>query len=441
MLNWRPNPGRQEAFHASYVDELFYGGQAGGGKSESGLIEALRYVHVPGYRAMLFRRTFPELAQQDGLIDRSKSLYPEAKGTYNKSDHLWTFPSGATIGFGHMEHVDDRYKYKSAQFAYIFFDELTTFEREQYMYLFSRCRTTAIDPFTNQVIPARLRSGSNPGDVGHEWVFERFIAHLEDPNLMTIKWFLNVDDVDTEVPEGTRFALSRQYIPASLYDNPKLLNADPMYEARLMALPLIERERLLRGNWEIKTAGNVFHADWFNKVIYYTPQDLKWVRYWDLAASTKTKADFTACAAIAIDKDANIYIRDMYNTKLEWPDAKKLIKNEIMTDPTVVKVGIEKKLHGLAAWQELIRDRDLVGKTKLVAVDVDMDKLSRALLWSAPAEAGKVILVDGPWIRAFMVQCATFDGTGKSHDDMVDTVSGGVKMIGKQWRTTKFLHL
>lgn len=437
MAPWVPNPGPQEAFHRSWAFEVLYGGQAGGGKSESLLVEAARYYHVPGYRGILFRRTYPELSQQDGLIDRSLQLYPELGGTYNKGDHLWTFPSGATVSFGHMEHETDKYKYKSAQFAFIGFDELTSFLLTQYLYLFSRCRTVAVDPLTGRVIPARIRAGTNPGDVGHEWVYERFLRKLGP---FEIKFFKNVDDVDTETTEDDPLGLSRQFIPATRFDNPKLMLKDPGYEARLQALPLLDREQLASGNWDISAVGNVFHEDWFRR-IYYTPAGLKWVRYWDLAASTRTKADFTASGAMAKDEQANIYIRDVYNVKVEWPDAQKLIKQEILGDETVTKTGIEKALHGLAAWQTFMRDPDLVGH-RIEAVDVDKDKLSRALAWSAPAEAGKVYLIDGPWCDAYIRQCVSFDGSGKSHDDMVDFTSGGAKMLGtKRWRQVKFLHL
>jgi len=336
--------------------------------------------------------------------------------------------------------LDDRLKYKSAQFAYIAFDELTSFLYDQYIYMFSRCRTTAIDVFTGKVIPARIRAGTNPGDVGHEWVNERFGIESGKLKPFEVKWFKNIDDVDVEVPEGTPLSLSRQFIPASRYDNPVLMERDPEYDARLAMLPLLDREQLANGNWSIRATGNVFKTEWFKR-IYYTPQDLKWIRYWDLAASTKTKADFTASGAMAKDKQANIFIRDMFNLKLEWPDAQKVIKDDFLTDSTLEKIGIEKKLHGLAAWQEFIRDPDLVGR-RIEAVDVDADKLSRALAWSGPAEAGKVYLIDGPWYDSFVRQAVSFDGSGKGKDDMVDSISGGAKMLGtKRWRTTKFLHL
>jgi len=417
--------------------------------SESLLIEALRYVHVPGYTAVLFRRTFKELSQPKGLIHRARDIFPLLSGKYNEQRYEWRFEqSNAIIIFSHMEHLADRESHRSAEYAFIGFDELTTFEQEQYDFLKSRCRTTAVDPRTQQVVPARVRAGSNPGGPGHEWVKKRWAPWLDSdysgvkakPN--EVRYFRRDIEKEEDVECGPDHedALSRQFIPANLYDNPTLMRLDPMYELRLKSLPLLEREQLLNANWDILVRGNVFKPDWF-KVIPSAPEGLRWHRYYDLAASVKTAADFTASAAVATDKDANIYVRDMINVKMEWPDAEKLIVRTVLNESWVVEHGIEKKMHGLAAFQILIRRQDLVGH-RIVAVDVDGDKLSRALSWSSPAEQGKVYLVAGSWCNSFINQCSLFDGSGKTHDDMVDTVSGGVKMAANpRWRTIQFKSL
>jgi predicted phage terminase large subunit-like protein len=448
QFEWRPNPGPQEAFHKSGVYELGFGGEAGGGKSDSLLVEALRYIHVPGYTAVIFRRTFPELSQPNGLITRAHTVCPLFGGTYNKQEHTWTFPSGATLTFSHLEHEEDVHGWQSAEIAYLAFDELTSFTSYQFRYMQSRVRTTAKDPATGLVVPARIRWASNPGNVGHEWVFERYKPWLtridiEDeprwPDGET-HWFVTKDEEESVVTAGAKNALSRSFIRSRRFDNPKLMEVDPGYEARLQALPLIERMQLAEGDWDIVAKGNVFHADWF-KIVSVAPEGLKWFRYWDLAASTKTRASFTAAAAIAAGPEGEIYIRDMYRKKVEWPDAKKEIKATTLREEDVVEVGIEKKLHGIAAWQELMRDPELTGH-RIVGVDVDADKLTRALAWSSKAEHGQVFLVEGRWIPGFLTEASLFDGSGRTPDDQIDTVSGGVRMAASpRWRTIKFLHL
>lgn len=451
-FEWRPNPGPQELAHASTAFELLYGGAAGGGKSEFLLMEALRYISVPGYSAILFRRTFPELKQPRGLIERSRLIYPHFDGKYNEQMHTWRFPSGATIAFKHMEHEDDKYEHQSAEYAYVGFDELTTFTEGQYLYLFSRTR----NPFG---IPSRIRAASNPGNVGHEWVFNRWSAWLdksEDTGVVDadgiqlkktkarpgkILYYIKdqESDLDIEVPRGTKDALSRQFIPAKLADNPKLTTGDPGYEARLKAMSYIDRQRLLHGDWDALLTGNVFKAEWWKRTTHH-PQDLKWYRYWDLAASVRTSADFTASLAGALDKEANLYLKGGIRIKAEWPDVKNVIITEMLTEPEVHH-GVEEASFGLLAMQELLRVPEIAG-IKFRGIKVDKDKLSRALPLSQRAEQGKVFLVEGPWVPGFITEAALFDGSGKTKDDQVDAASGVLGMVAKpKWRSMRYAHL
>lgn len=171
-MSWKPSQGQQEKFHRSPAFEVLYGGQAGGGKTESLLIEALRYADVPGYTGVLFRRTFRELQQPQGLIERSRMAYPALGGLYNEGKFIWRFPAGSMMVFSHMEAEKDKLKHQSAEYAYIGFDELTTFTEGQYLYLFSRARTTC-------GVPSKIRAGTNPGNIGHEWVKRRWGAWLD----------------------------------------------------------------------------------------------------------------------------------------------------------------------------------------------------------------------------------------------------------------------
>lgn len=170
--------------------------------------------------------------------------------------------------------------------------------------------------------------------------------------------------------------------------------------------------------------GALFKRQWFG-IVEQAPEGLKWARYWDLAASVKTSADFTASADVGMATDGTIYIRNMIRGRWEWPDAKRIMIQTMLAG-NGTRHGIEEAMHGLAAVQELRRDPTLAN-THIRGIHVDKDKLARALPWAARAEAGKIKLVQGSWINEFLNEvCAFPNGT---HDDQVDTVSGGVQMI------------
>lgn len=186
----------------------------------------------------------------------------------------------------------------------------------------------------------------------------------------------------------------------------------------------------------VELIGNVFRREWF-RIVDEAPAGLKWVRYWDLAASVKESADYTASVAMALGSDGTVYIRNMVRGKWEWPDQEKIMLQTMLSEPGTVH-GIEKAMHGLAALQVMMRKRELLRVT-IKGIDVDRDKLSRALPLSARAEQGKVCLVRGNWIPDFLDELTSFSGDGKTHDDQVDTASGGLAMLVGDGRSRRLV--
>lgn len=230
---------RQELFLKLEHREAFYGGAAGGGKSSALLMAALEYVNVPGYSALLLRRTFQDLSKPGALMDRAREWLSSSGARWNEQKKQWRFPSGAVVAFGYLENEADIYQYQGAEYQFIGFDELTQFTERQYTYLFSRLRR-----LSGQNVPLRMRSASNPGGIGAEWVQQRFIP-------------------DNWLPEfGRDLAIiekdGRAFVPAKLVDNPHL--DQESYQESLSELDDVTRAQLLEGDWQVRMRGNIYPA-------------------------------------------------------------------------------------------------------------------------------------------------------------------------------------
>lgn len=251
---WRPQE-RQAIFMARPEYEALYGGAAGGGKSDALVIEALRQVHIPWYKALILRKTFPQLRE---LIDKTLNYYPRVypKARYNGSSHTWRFPSGAQIVFGSMNRPQDKIQYQGQAYDFIAFDELTHFTQEEYEYLKSRNRPNG--PGTR----VYMRSTANPGGVGHGWVKERFITAAAPMQTIT-------EEAAWYTPDGKKHIgqQKRIFVPSSVFDNKILMENDPMYVQRLASMPEAERNALLYGNWD-SFEGQVF-TEWRNDSNHY----------------------------------------------------------------------------------------------------------------------------------------------------------------------------
>lgn len=212
----------QQAFLWLTCREALYGGAAGGGKSDALLMGALQYVDQPNYAAIIFRKTYTDLSLPGALMDRAHEWLGNTDAHWDGTEKQWTFPSGATINFAYLKNENDKYRYQSAEFQYVAFDELTQFPEADYLYLFSRLRR-----LQGSQVPIRMRAASNPGGTGHQWVRRRF-----------------VDDVDGK---------GRIFIPARLDDNPHVDREE--YTESLMELDEQTRLQLLNGDWSARQPG------------------------------------------------------------------------------------------------------------------------------------------------------------------------------------------
>jgi hypothetical protein len=227
---WAPHPGPQSTFLASDAYEALYGGAAGGGKSDALLFGSLRQIDHPQYKALILRRTFPELRE---LMDRAHLVFRQIGGVWNEQAKRYTFPTGATVEFGYCETYSDVQRYQGQQYTYIAFDELGQVPEERiWTYLMSRNRTASAG------LVKQMRASANPGGPGHHWLKRRFI-HECPPNGSTVSVSLRDGSTST-----------RAFVQAFLSDNPTLMANDPTYGQRLSQLPDLEYRWLAAGDWD-----------------------------------------------------------------------------------------------------------------------------------------------------------------------------------------------
>jgi len=395
-IPWEPSE-TQTAFLLLDCKEALYGGAAGGGKSVALLMAALQYVDVPGYHALLLRRTFAALAKPGALIDLAHEWLRGTDATWNEQRKQWTFPSGATLSFGYLDTEGDKYQYQGAAFHFVGFDELTQFTRTQYTYLFSRCRRRAGGVAGD--VPLRVRSASNPGGEGHAWVYERFFV------------------------EGR--SKGRVFIPAKLADNPHL-DAES-YREMLAELSPVERRQLEDGDWRVVQAGEWFRAEsWQYIEPHQLPLVRRRVRYWD-TASTKPSArnkDPDWYVGVLMGECGGVFfVEDVERFRLGPAEAEERLAAVAKRDGPDVEVWMAQEPGSQSEHLVHTYARGIFKGLTFHGDRQTGDKVHRAKPLSAAVHNKLVKLVRASWNRDFTDECEAFFNPAV-HDDQVDAASG-----------------
>jgi hypothetical protein len=330
---FKANEGPQENFLAAGETDVLYGGSAGGGKSYAMIVDPLRFAHKPAHRALILRRSMPELRE---LIDKSRELYPKAFPgcKYREVEKLWNFPSGAKIEFGFLERDADVYRYQGQAYSWIGFDEITHLPTEfSWNYLASRLRTTDPD------ITPYMRCTANPGGVGAHWVKKRYISPAP-PN----DSFLGADGI------------TRKFIPARLQDNPYLAY-DGRYEQMLKSLPPAQRKQLLEGDWDVAEGAAFTEFERPLHVIAPFEIPIHWER---IKGIDYGYASESCCIWGAVDpSDGTLIIyRELYRKGLLGTELAQLLTEMEISDPMSVRGVLD-----TACWSRTGTTGPTIGET------------------------------------------------------------------------------
>ena len=292
------------------ADEVLYGGAAGGGKSFGQMADALIYaIKYPGSRQLVLRRTLPEL--EKSLIRTALEVFPKEIYKYSESKHTGSFLNGSVIDFGYCDSETDVYRYQSAEYDVIRFDELTHFTEQMYLYLMSRLRGT-------RDFPRAMKNSTNPGGIGHSWVKKRFID-IGEPGKIH------------ETKEGKRL-----FIPATVFENRALMKNDPQYVKRLLNLSEKDKKQLLEGDWD--TNEGQYFSEWNRGIHVVEPFIIpeNWTRFFTMDYGL----DMLAGYWIAMDEGENAYVyREVYQSGLIISEAAKKIIDTQGRDVPSVYIG------------------------------------------------------------------------------------------------------
>lgn len=496
FLTLRDGTGKRSKYateEGEEVDIIFYGGQAGGGKTFASLLHHLKYIHLPNYKGITIRRTTPMLRKPGAVWDEAKSLYRDVdpKARIRDKEMKITFgpvkdpTKRAEVTFTHFERVDDTDNFQGSQLSSAVLDELCQFEESQFLYILSRLRTQA------EMKPV-MRATMNPATDTwvRKWVDfylypegHEYFGRPDPAKQGVVRWFIRrgeemiwrdsrqelfeeygvKDENGNLLPESSPRQikpLSFSFISASVYDNPYI---EASYIAFLEGLPRVEKELLLYGNWNARPENaTYFQRSWCEEITSYDPNDfVKVVRAWDFAATLRSDSnpspDYTVGTLMGKTKSGDYVVLDVLRMRVRFGDWEKVIldawhgdrekfKNVVTLIPLDPGVGAQMSTallcKSLAEYGVLTEKMRATGK-----------KLDRFRSFSAMAQNGGVKFLKGCGTdfenkvyndNGFIYrELEAFDGERRrgenGHDDIPDTMSDCFSYLASKLAIPNFL--
>jgi predicted phage terminase large subunit-like protein len=434
----KPQEGPQTEFLKTKADVAIYGGAAGSGKTFVSLLEPLRHLYNEYFNCTFFRRETTQITNPGGLWDEALNLYVPL-GARPRSGMLmdFTFPSKMRISFRHIQHEKTILNYQGAQIPLMIFDELTHFSYRQFFYMLSRNRSMSgvrgymratcnpdPDSWVRELIDWWIKPDGFP-DQSKSGVLRYFIRKNEQMVFADSKEeliFEHGPDIKNDIKSLT-------FIPANIQDNKILLEKDPSYLASLKALPKVDRQRLLEGNWNVRPSQGDYFKERYFQVIEpdQLPSDRQTIRFWDRAATEKTEGnnpDFTAGLKLSHDKNGLFYVEHLEHFQEGPAKVEQSICNTASRDGRHCIVGLSQDPGQAGKFEMEYYVKLLVGYQIYKFIEGSMgDKETRAKPVSSQAEHGNIKVVRGPWNRVFFDELESF-GDRKSKKDIVDSLSG-----------------
>ena len=388
---YKPHPKQAAALSLNHIDEILYGGQAGGGKSDYLLFGASQYADEPHSHALLFRRTLQDLKLPGALLDRAKEWFIPQGVAYNGSDYKFTFPSGSTITFAYLQNETDHLRYQGAEVNFVGFDEASQIRSNQLEYIPSRLRSTV-----EITIPKRIRYTSNPGGTSHDWLKARFL----------------------DTPNTTKYT----FIPSSLEDNPSLPYDE--YREQLMKLDPVTRAQLMNGDWDV-----VIDSGWMQIDNIMTVEEMPFipdliVRYWDMAASED--GDYTVGAKVGY-KDGQFVIMDINRFRKLPAVVESIIGKTAIADgeDVVIKMEQEPGSSGKAIISHY--SRNVLEEYIFNGERITGNKVERAKVVASKISNSNVYMLKAAWNQTLLNELKSFPKG--ANDDQVDALSGAFRAL------------
>lgn len=379
---------------------------------------ALMFVDVSDYGAILFRRTFTDLALEGALMDRARDWLHGTAAKWADREKRWEFPSGATLTFGYLDGPNDWRRYDSAAFQFVGMDEASQFRPHDINAMQGRLRR-----LKGSRIPIRLRLGSNPGGEAHEFLGERYV----NPTVNNSE---------------------RAFFPALFEDNPYLDIEE--YAKTLESLkdldPILYRQRRF-GEWIRDESDTIFHAKWWfdNR---YDPDDVRWwnraearVAALDTANTINETSAYSALSIGDIQPDYTMPLRYVARERLEFPELVEWTVDELapfVRDRKLKAFFIEDAASGKQLIQTLLRSGPAWLRPLIVPVKPNPVKDGKRESWKAASVWMKRRMMplphpsaSVPWLHD--LESELFSVPNTAYKDQADSVSMLVNGAESTW--------